>query len=277
MTAVSDLDLIVIYDAQGVDFTEGRRPLDPRAWFAKATKSLVAALSAPTAAGKLYEVDMRLRPSGRQGPVATALASFERYQREEAWTWEHMALTRARVIAGESSLASDIEDVRCAVIRENTDRDKIAADAATMRARLAEAGRAAVTWTVKDGPGGMQDIELLAQAGALIASATEHWPEAQLQAAARCGWIAEAEAESLSETHRLFTRVHQSGRLLSDEALDPETIGTGGRAFLSDQARMPDAKSLAQALDEARQGAAAVIDKMLPPPTDAEEQEVTDG
>jgi glutamate-ammonia-ligase adenylyltransferase len=83
--------------------TEGRRPLDPRAWFAKATKALVAALSAPTAAGKLYEVDMRLRPSGRQGPVATALASFERYQREEAWTWEHMALTRARVLAGDAS------------------------------------------------------------------------------------------------------------------------------------------------------------------------------
>jgi glutamate-ammonia-ligase adenylyltransferase len=97
---------------KGVEMTEGRRPLDPRAWFAKATKSLVAALSAPTAAGKLYEVDMRLRPSGRQGPVATALASFERYQKEEAWTWEHMALTRARVLAGDDSLAADIEAVR---------------------------------------------------------------------------------------------------------------------------------------------------------------------
>jgi len=276
MTAVSDLDLIVIYDAEGVDFTDGRRPLDPRAWFAKATKSLVAALSAPTAAGKLYEVDMRLRPSGRQGPVATALASFERYQREEAWTWEHMALTRARVIAGKASLASDIEDVRCSVIRDNTDRDKIATDAATMRARLAEAGRAAGTWTVKDGPGGMQDIELLAQAGALIAGAVDHWPGAQLKAAARCGWITEAEAQALIEAHRLFTRVHQSGRLLSDEALDPETVGAGGRAFLSDQARLPDAATLAEALDDARRGALAVIDKMLPPPPDAEAEEVTD-
>ncbi len=100
MTAASDLDLIVIYDAGGVEMTGGRRPLDPRRWFAKATQTLVTALSAPTAAGKLYEVDMRLRPSGRQGPVATALSSFDRYQREEAWTWEHMALTRARPLAG---------------------------------------------------------------------------------------------------------------------------------------------------------------------------------
>jgi glutamate-ammonia-ligase adenylyltransferase len=261
MTATSDLDLIVIYDAEGVEMTEGRRPLDPRAWFAKATKALVAALSAPTAAGKLYEVDMRLRPSGRQGPVATALASFERYQKEEAWTWEHMALTRARVLAGDAGLAADIEAVRRAVIAGNTDRDRIARDAAEMRARLAGAGRAAGTWTVKDGPGGMQDIELLSQAGALIAGAAEHWPAAQLKAAAACGWIVAAEAERLSRIHRLFSRVHQSGRLLTDEALDPETVGAGGRAFLSAQARMPDAAALAEALDAARAEAAALLTK----------------
>jgi glutamate-ammonia-ligase adenylyltransferase len=276
MTATSDLDLIVIYDAEGVEMTEGRRPLDPRAWFAKATKSLVAALSAPTAAGKLYEVDMRLRPSGRQGPVATALASFERYQKEEAWTWEHMALTRARVLAGEDSLAADIEAVRRAVIAGNTDRVRIARDAAEMRARLAGTGRVPGIWTVKDGPGGMQDIELLSQAGALIAGATEHWPSAQLKAAASCGWIDGAAADRLSRAHRLFSRVHQSGRLLTDEALDPETVGAGGRAFLSAQARMPDAASLADALAQARQEAQELIDKTLPPPTDTEETEDAD-
>jgi glutamate-ammonia-ligase adenylyltransferase len=276
MTATSDLDLIVIYDAKGVDYSDGRRPLDPRAWFAKATKSMVAALSAPTAAGKLYEVDMRLRPSGRQGPVATALASFERYQKEEAWTWEHMALTRARVLAGDAGLAADIEAVRRAVIRGNDDRARITADAARMRARLAGAGRAVGIWTVKDGPGGMQDIELLAQAGALIAGATEHWPAAQLEAAAGCGWITQDDAQTLGEAHRLFSRVHQSGRLLTDEALDPDTIGAGGRAFLSAQARMPDAASLATALKNARAGAATLIDKTLPPPTDTDETEDRD-
>jgi glutamate-ammonia-ligase adenylyltransferase len=276
MTATSDLDLITIYDAQGAEYSEGRRPLDPRAWFAKATKSLVAALSAPTAAGTLYEVDMRLRPSGRQGPVATALASFERYQREEAWTWEHMALTRARVLAGEPSLAADIEAVRCAVIAEKGDRAKVAADAGAMRARLAEAGRAAGVWTVKDGPGGMQDIELLAQAGALIAGATEHWPVAQLEAAAHCDWIPQDHAQRLSEAYRLFARVHQSGRLLSDEALDPETVGAGGRAFLSEQACWPDANSLASALENARAEALTLIDKSLPPPTDTQDTEDRD-
>ncbi|WP_134726064.1 putative nucleotidyltransferase substrate binding domain-containing protein [Paracoccus luteus] len=97
--AGSDLDLIVIYDAAGDDGSAGPRPLASRPYFARLTQSLVTALSAPTAAGRLYEVDMRLRPSGRQGPVATSVGSFRAYQMDEAWTWEHLALTRARVVA----------------------------------------------------------------------------------------------------------------------------------------------------------------------------------
>jgi glutamate-ammonia-ligase adenylyltransferase len=271
MTAGSDLDLIVIYDAQGVDFTGGRRPLDPRNWFARATKALVTALSAPTAAGKLYEVDMRLRPSGRQGPVATALSSFDRYQREEAWTWEHMALTRARVVAGDEDLARDIEGIRREVIVAARDREAVASDAAAMRARLAAAGRDGGTWRVKDGPGGMQDVELLAQAGALIAGAPVRRAAEQLDAAAQAGWIDAAEAETLKQAHALFSGVNQSVRLLTDGDLDAEEVGVGGRAFLAAQSGAPDADTLAARLDEARAAAAEIVDARLPPPDDAEE------
>ena len=89
MTVSSDLDLIVIYDAEGAEASDGRRPLAVTVYFARLTQALIAALSAPMSEGILYKVDMRLRPSGRQGPVATALAAFRRYQAEEAWTWEH--------------------------------------------------------------------------------------------------------------------------------------------------------------------------------------------
>ena len=106
MTATSDLDLIVIYDAEGAEASEGRRPLAVSAYYARLTQALIAALSAPMTEGVLYKVDMRLRPSGQQGPLATSLAAFQRYQAEDAWTWEHMALTRARVIAGPSELAA---------------------------------------------------------------------------------------------------------------------------------------------------------------------------
>jgi glutamate-ammonia-ligase adenylyltransferase len=267
MAATSDLDLIVIYDAGGVEMTEGRRPLDPRGWFAKATKTLVTALSAPTASGKLYDVDMRLRPSGRQGPVATALASFERYQREEAWTWEHMALTRARVLTGEDGLAADIEAVRCDVIASGTrTAERILADAGAMRARLAAAGRTGGTWAVKEGPGGLQDIELVAQAGALIAGSAERRPPEQLSAAAAGGWLTQAQVQDLTEAHRLFTTVHQSARLLSDEPLGAATIGTAGRAFLASQASQADFDTLGDRLDRTRGEMATLIDALLPAP-----------
>ncbi len=98
MTVSSDLDLIVVYDAPPDASSDGARPLAAPAYYARLTQAVIAALTAPMADGVLYKVDMRLRPSGRQGPVATSLASFRRYQAEEAWTWEHLALTRARVV-----------------------------------------------------------------------------------------------------------------------------------------------------------------------------------
>src|SRR5690606_7771862 len=99
LNARSDLDLIVIYDAAGADSSDGPKPLAARPYYARLTQAMITAVSAPTAEGRLYEVDMRLRPSGRQGPVATSIQSFRDYQMSEAWTWEHLALTRARVVA----------------------------------------------------------------------------------------------------------------------------------------------------------------------------------
>ncbi|AHM05011.1 Glutamate-ammonia-ligase adenylyltransferase [Roseibacterium elongatum DSM 19469] len=263
MTAASDLDLIVIYDAGGVEMTEGRRPLDARGWFAKATKALVTALSAPTAAGKLYDVDMRLRPSGRQGPVATALSAFDRYQREEAWTWEHMALTRARAVAGEASLQADIETIRAAVIQDKADAARVLPDAAEMRARLAAAGRKGGTWQVKDGPGGMQDIELVSQAAALIAGVPLRPVSDQIRAGAEIGWLSQGAADTLCAGHLLFATVNQSMRLVTDDAFDPDQVGAGARAFVSEQAGMPDAAALAGQLDSLRASAVSVIDAAL--------------
>ncbi len=263
MGANSDLDLIVIYDPLDVDMTEGRRPLDPRGWFAKATKGLITALSAPTSAGKLYEVDLRLRPSGRQGPVATALESFRHYQKNEAWTWEHMALTRARVIAGDAALAEDIEAIRQDVIRSKADAATVRADAADMRARLKAAGRKAETWAVKDGPGGLQEIDLVAQAAALMSGDPARTPRDQLMAGAAIDWLTDTEAEALARAHDLFSLVHQSGRLLTDEALDPDTLGAGGQAFLLRQVGMSDSAALASQLDRTRSETEGMIDAVL--------------
>ena len=112
LTIGSDIDLIFIYDApaelegQGWDNlqSDGRKPLAPIHYYARLAQRLIAAITAPTGEGKLYDVDMRLRPSGNSGPIASSLEGFRRYQESDAWTWEHMALTRARVIAGDARL-----------------------------------------------------------------------------------------------------------------------------------------------------------------------------
>ncbi|MBC7736069.1 MAG: glutamine-synthetase adenylyltransferase, partial [Candidatus Saccharibacteria bacterium] len=139
LTAGSDLDLIVIYDAAGVAASEGVKPLAAQTYYARLTQSLVTALTVPMAEGRLYEVDMRLRPSGRQGPVATSVQSFRAYQMDEAWTWEHLALTRARVLAGDTGLAAEVEALRLAVLVAKSSGPTVVRDVADMRARLAEA------------------------------------------------------------------------------------------------------------------------------------------
>ncbi len=271
LSAGSDLDLIVIYDAGDVDFTDGPRPLDPRGWFAKATKTLITALSAPTGEGKLYEVDMRLRPSGRQGPVATSIASFRNYQLTEAWTWEHLALTRARPIAGDPSLLLDIEAVRSEVLSREKDPEKIVADVSEMRERLAAAGRAGTAIGDKEGPGRMKDIELIAEAAAVMAGSLVRDIPGQLACASRIGWLDVKSVEHLTTAHATFSRINQAARLLTDRPLDLEEIGQGGRAFVTREANVADIAELAEILSDQQAKSALFIDQALQRPPQTQE------
>jgi len=153
LNAASDLDLIVIYDADGAEASDGRRPLAVRHYYARLTQALVTALTAPMAEGRLYEVDMRLRPSGRQGPVAPSWAAFRDHQQTAAWTWEHLALTRARPIAGEASLGEDIEAFRRSLLAAKGQGGAVRRDVADMRARLGAAKPGQGAWEAKLGPG----------------------------------------------------------------------------------------------------------------------------
>ncbi|MDM7256024.1 MAG: glutamine-synthetase adenylyltransferase, partial [Paracoccus sp. (in: a-proteobacteria)] len=186
LNAASDLDLIVIYDAAGCEGSQGKKPLATRPYYARLTQAMVTAISAPTAKGRLYEVDMRLRPSGRQGPVATSIQSFRDYQISEAWTWEHLALTRARVVAACGSegdaLAAEFEVLRLDVLAARGRGKRVMADLAEMRGRIFAAKAPEGRWEAKIGPGRLQDIELLAQSFALRAADPARGPEAQIRA-----------------------------------------------------------------------------------------------
>jgi glutamate-ammonia-ligase adenylyltransferase len=269
MTASSDLDLIVIYDALGETASEGRRPLATTAYYARLTQALIAALSAPMAEGILYKVDMRLRPSGRQGPIATSLAAFRRYQAEEAWTWEHLALTRARVVAGPEALAAEVAAAIAAVLAAPHDPAKIARDAADMRRRLAEAHEAAAAspWEVKLGPGRMMDIELLAQTGALLHDlGAVRSPRRMLPRLAAKGWITRDEAASLEAALARLAALQQIGRLASDHTIDPAEGGEGLVRLVLAALAEEDLDALRRRLAADAEAAAAIIAARLASP-----------
>ena len=168
LTAGSDIDMILLYDHdEDAEESDGGRPLAPSHYFARLTQRLIAAVSAPTAEGVLYELDLRLRPSGNKGPVATHIAAFGKYQREEAWTWEHMALTRARVVAGEASLMEKVEGEIAAILTLPRDAAKIRRDAVKMRRLIEEEKPPSGAWDLKLVPGGLIDLEFIGQVAVL--------------------------------------------------------------------------------------------------------------
>ncbi|WP_439156269.1 glutamine-synthetase adenylyltransferase [Yoonia sp.] len=232
LNAASDLDLIVIYDAKGVETSDGRRPLATRTYYARLTQALVTALSAQMAEGRLYEVDMRLRPSGRQGPVATSFSAFRDYQMNDAWTWEHLAMTRARVMVGPDSLAEDFEVFRQALVRKKGQGAGVLSDVADMRARIADAKAPQGAWDAKIGPGRLQDIELFAQAAVLLAGGDARDVTGQLAAGVADGWLDAADAQAVSAAAGLFWHLQAAARLLTGGPVDPDAFGEGGRRFL---------------------------------------------
>ena len=169
MMAGSDLDLMFIYD-HPPDVTEsnGPRPMPPVQWFVRAVQACIAALTAPGLEGPMYALDMRLRPSGNKGPLAVSLSAFQRYHQGDAWTWERMALTRARVVAGGPALRAKVKQAIDEALRQPRDPQSIRADAVAMRARMARDLRPHGPWDVKLRTGGMIEVEFIAQVLQLI-------------------------------------------------------------------------------------------------------------
>ena len=260
LTPQSDLDLIVIYDDDGVEQSDGRRPLQSRTYYARLTQAMITAVTAQTAQGRLYEADMRLRPSGNQGPVATSWSSFQRYQREDAWLWEHLALVRADVIAGPAALAGHVSAFRREIMGLPRDRMQVLEDLAEMRARIAAAKQPVSLWDVKVGAGRLQDIELLAQTGAVLTGDVRSGVQDGVQACVAAGVLKAADAQHLCATHALLWRVQIASRLLSTGAVDLDTLGSGGRDVLLRAVGRDTREAAEQDLATAIERAAAIIE-----------------
>jgi glutamate-ammonia-ligase adenylyltransferase len=164
MTLASDLDLILIYDAPPDSVgSAGLRPLPLSTYYARLSQRLISAITVPTAEGRLYNADMRLRPSGEAGPIASNLAAFTQYQRDSAWTWEHMALTRARPIAGDPALCERIAAAIATALRAPRDPQRLLADVADMRRRMVANAPRPSPWDLRNRRGGLIDLEFTVQ------------------------------------------------------------------------------------------------------------------
>ncbi len=259
--AQSDLDLIMIYDDLGVDMSDGPRPLATRTYYARLTQAFVTAVSAQMSKGRLYEVDMRLRPSGRRGPVATSLTAFKSYHENEAWTWEHLALTRARVVAGDDGVAADIEAFRVSILPIKGAGDTVLADLADMRGKIADAKSGAGPLDAKIGAGRLQDIELIAQGMALLAGHTGRATRGQI----RAGGLSDADETTLIDAYQLMWRLQVASKLLSEDRLDPVKIGQGGRDFILRETGQTSQEGLLDAINAEAAMAETVIAQILRP------------
>ena len=273
MMAGSDLDLMLIY-AHPQDETEshGARAMPASQWFIRAAHTVVAALTAPGADGQLYAVDMRLRPSGNKGPVAVSLESFRRYHAESAWTWERMALTRARVVAGPPALRRPVQQAISEALAAAGEPAKITADAAAMRARMRRDLPPEGPWDVKQRPGGLVDIEFIAQTLQLVAARDDpsvcspNTCEA-LRRLAAAGRLNGDDAALLTRADRVWRTVQGMLRIMvgkgNPEELPETTLRPLLRAVTSAGLAATDLAGLRAGLDEQATAVSEIFRRMI--------------
>jgi glutamate-ammonia-ligase adenylyltransferase len=253
MTAGSDLDLILVYDTEpGAEMSKGGKPVSVVQYYARLTQRLISALKSPTSEGVLYDVDMRLRPSGSAGPVAASLESFRTYQRDSAWTWEKLALTRARPVSGDPSLMKELESAILASLCAKRDAEKTRRDVLDMRRLMAKEWGTSPIWDIKRAYGGLVDVEFIAQFLQLIHA--ERLPQVlntttltALDQLYETGAINRTDHSDLKEAGSLYGRLTQVLRLCVDGLYDPGKAPAGLNRLVAGAAGVPDI-STAEAL-----------------------------
>ena len=268
MTLQSDLDIILICNAP--DFaalSDGAKPISAEQWFARLARRFLSGMSAPTAEGGLFEVDTRLRPSGNSGPLVTKLSSFIDYQTEQAWTWEHMALTRARVMAGDAGLGARVTREVETLLGAKREPQKLVQDVVEMRARLREHQPQAGPFDIRRGDGGLVDIEFIAQALQL-----RHAPaHSQLIGARELSQVLDdlselkilspSDYEVLNSAAQSYLALRQIGSLcLEDNETQPVPATAG---VLLEALNEPDMRRLEARLEAHRRGVSHVFEHVF--------------
>ncbi|MGH6877013.1 MAG: bifunctional [glutamine synthetase] adenylyltransferase/[glutamine synthetase]-adenylyl-L-tyrosine phosphorylase [Rhizomicrobium sp.] len=270
MTAASDLDLIFIYDApEATAYSNGVRRLPVMAYYARLAQRLIAALTVLTAEGGLYDVDMRLRPSGNKGPAAVSLESFRCYHARDAWTWERLALTRARVIAGPAALEARIERSMQAALTREMEPAALARETGEMREKLAAQFASSGRWDLKFAQGGLVDLEFAAQYLQLrhareLPGVLDPNTVAALERLMAAGCLGQRDANVLIGAAEIQLALLQILRISWAGDFNPEQATAGMKALLVRATAAKDFPALENRLVASQAKARAVFESLLP-------------
>ena len=264
LTHASDLDMVYLF-TEGAEESDGPRPLGRTLYFNRLAQRLGAALSVPTAEGALYEIDTRLRPQGDKGPLAVGLSGFERYQREEAWTWEHMALTRGRALTGSQAARAAVRTIVDEVLNRPRDEHVLRTDVLKMRSDMAAHKPAQGPLDAKLARGGLVDLEFLTHY-LQLRECTAFDPDlaVALELLGKAGLV----PSDLVDHLKLMTRVLVGARLLAPDLAVPQGAAA---EVLAQQTGTPDMPALLRALTEARQGVAREWERAFAEPLETSE------
>lgn len=266
MTAGSDVDLILLYECDNdAEMSDGEKPLYISQYYMRLTQRLVSALSAPSGEGVLYEVDLRLRPSGNKGPVAVPFEAFDKYQRNDAWVWEHLALTRARGVAGDPAFLKKLENEVTKIIALPRDRVSVAKDVKEMRDLIEKEKPSISHWDIKTMRGGLVDLEFIAQfatiahlvdfsVGRSTAEVLGHLPTTVID---------NSTILELNHAYQLYTNLTQIMRLCLNDKLKLDDMPPGLADLLQRVAGEPDLQRVEGLLAENAQFVTKIFDHII--------------
>ncbi len=269
LTPTSDLDLVVIYDASMEAHSKGPKPLPAPAYYIRLTQRFITAFTLLTREGKLYAVDMRLRPNGDKGPLASSFEAFVKYHTEDAWTWEHMALARARVVFGPPALQGQIETAIAAVLERKRDPDALVYAVADMRTRMRREQKDGGLWDIKRTAGGLIDAEFILQYLTLAypkAKPATPSPADTIAALRAANALAQDDAETLQDGINLWSRLQVMLRLTTEGELPDAETPIGLKQKLAASAGMPDFATLEALMKDTAAAVSSLFEKIIDEP-----------
>lgn len=274
LTIGSDLDLVAVYDAPEGAASDGPRSLPAQVYYMRLTQRLITALTTSTGEGRLFTVDIRLRPSGDDGPIAVQLDSIRKYYSSEAWTWELMALSRSRFACGDPELGKSLETLRHAAIKAAAGHADVLENVHAMRKRIRAAKPAGGPWDLKQRSGGLLDVEFLAQGltlayGGDTQSAFARRPAEQFAALAKAGVLTAARAEMLANAATFWLEAQWLLRLIGhSETIGAELEHADARTTLASVLGAPDYEALRRKREAIAADVASAFSEVFAPASD---------